>query len=324
MTVRTGAVDRWFVNRQPRPEAPVALLCLPYGGAGPSAFREWPAAFGAGVDVAALALPGRENRYHEPPDFALAEVADAVARRAGARSFALYGHSMGGRIAVEVVHELHRRGGPLPVRLFLGGTRAPDLPDPFAGLSTASDAEVLDALYPLGGVPAEVLAEPELRELLLPVIRADLRWLDGNPPSRRPVPVPLSVFAGVDDPVAGPGTMLGWLGYVGAGFALRTEPGDHFFLHSGLHRLVAAIGAELAGSGRPQAWPADDELHLWLAAGADPGAALRRVVDRYPGGPSDVDTVGAAVSVGGTVAVVLTRGHEAVAVPRLTMWTVSA
>ncbi|HET8641012.1 MAG TPA: alpha/beta fold hydrolase, partial [Pseudonocardiaceae bacterium] len=115
----------WFVSSAPRPDAAVALFCLPYAGAGPSAFHQWPKLLGPDVDVAAVALPGREGRFAEPPDWDVTELAGAVTARANSRRYALYGHSMGAKMAVEIVRELRHRGDPLPVLVAIGGSRAP-------------------------------------------------------------------------------------------------------------------------------------------------------------------------------------------------------
>ncbi|WP_431906344.1 thioesterase II family protein, partial [Micromonospora carbonacea] len=114
----------WFVSAGSRPQAPVRLFCLPYAGAGASAFRHWQGAFGADVEVLPVQLPGRENRISEDPRFTVADVAAAIAGRAD-RPYAIYGHSMGGRVGFEVVRALARTGGPLPLRLYVGGGRAP-------------------------------------------------------------------------------------------------------------------------------------------------------------------------------------------------------
>lgn len=290
MTAGLGQVERWFAAPASRTRAPAILFCLPYAGAGASAFHGWAAALGPDVDVRPVVLPGREGRIAEPPGFEVAELARVLAAAAD-RPYAIYGHSMGGRLGFEVARELRRAGGPLPLRLYLGGCRPPDpvppglglaghsfgvpgtpLADPLAGLSRATEGELVARLRRLGGLPEEVVAEPELLELLLPAIRADFAWLDGyRYQPEPPLPVPIAAFAGADDPVAAPFDMLAWAAHTTARFWLRTEPGDHFFLHRRRDGLAAVIRADLLaacsgtaaeGALRP---PDADEVHLWHA-----------------------------------------------------------
>ena len=103
----------WFLTFRAEPAAPVVLFCLPPAGAGASCYRQWPAALGPEVEVRAVQLPGRENRLAEEPRIDVAGLAAAVAEAAD-RPYALFGHSMGGRLAYEVIRELRRTGGPLP------------------------------------------------------------------------------------------------------------------------------------------------------------------------------------------------------------------
>jgi surfactin synthase thioesterase subunit len=43
---------------------------------------------------------------------------------------ALFGHSLGALLAIELARELRRRRGPLPVHLFVSGRHAPQVADP--------------------------------------------------------------------------------------------------------------------------------------------------------------------------------------------------
>jgi len=243
--------DWWLSRAEPRPEAEIELFCLPYAGAGASAYRGWVAAFGPRVEVTALRLPGRENRIRERPEVdpvAVASVIDAAATR----PYALFGHSMGARLGFEVISELRRTGRPLPVRLYPSGSLPPDQRSSSAldGLSVLPDEELVARLSAAGGVPEAVLAEPELVEMLLPVLRADLTWVDDYAyVPDEPLPVPMVAFAGAADPVAPPSRMTGWAAHTSAGFALHTLPGGHFFLHDHTGTIASTIEADLFAQG---------------------------------------------------------------------------
>ncbi|MFG2109619.1 thioesterase domain-containing protein [Micromonospora chersina] len=240
----------WFVSAGSRPQAPVRLFCLPYAGAGASAFRRWQEGIGPDVEVLPVQLPGRENRINEDPRFDVAEVAGAIAARAD-RPYALYGHSMGGRLGFEVVRELRRTGRPLPLRLYVGGARAPHVTAPglFDGLSRADDEELLRRLADGGGLPAELFAHPELVELLLPLLRADFGRVDGyRYVPGEPLPVPIVAFSGRDDRAVTREQNAAWAEHTAAGFTLHELAGGHFFLHDQLPELLALIRADLTGA----------------------------------------------------------------------------
>jgi surfactin synthase thioesterase subunit len=230
------------------------LLCLPHAGSGASAYRRWPAALGPAVEVGALQLPGRGSRIQEPPIVNPDDVAEAVWRAAD-RPYALFGHSMGGRLCYEVAWRLCERGGPLPVRLYLSACRPPDAAGlgPYEELVDRDDAELLRGAAHAGGIPPEILASPEMCELILPALRADLTWLAGlayRP--RPPLPVPLVGFAGADDAVVPPAAMAGWARH-GTQFRQHVLPGDHFYVLSELGALARLIGADLSAAARIEA-----------------------------------------------------------------------
>ncbi|MET7751667.1 thioesterase domain-containing protein [Micromonospora sp. NPDC005367] len=237
----------WFVSAGGRGVAPVQLFCLPYAGAGASAFRRWQAGLGAGVEVLPVQLPGRENRITEDPRFQVVDVARAIAERVTG-PYAVYGHSMGGRLGFEVVRELSREGRPLPIRLYVGGARAPHVTAPslFDGLSTVDDDELLRRLGQGGGLPAEVLEHPELVELLLPLLRADFGRVDSyRYQPGDPLPVPIVAYNGRHDRAVTREHSEAWSRHSAVGFTLHEIAGGHFFLHDALDELLAAIRADL-------------------------------------------------------------------------------
>jgi surfactin synthase thioesterase subunit len=223
------------------------LFCLPYAGSGASAYRLWRNAFGPGIEVRPVTLPGRESRMSEPPVVDPAEIAQTIAAAADL-PYAIYGHSMGARLGFEVVRALRDRGAPLPKRLYVGASRPPDtrgdgLFDNIAGLPEPQFLEVIRAG---GGVPEEVLAEPELMAVVLPALRADLAWLDRYAfTPGEPLPVPVTTFAGTMDPAVTPQEVAGWARHTSAGWRGHEVLGGHFFLHTHLPELVRVIRGDL-------------------------------------------------------------------------------
>jgi surfactin synthase thioesterase subunit len=243
----TASPDPWFSVPDPRPGADVRLFCLPYAGGAASVYRAWPKAFGPRVEVVAVQLPGREQRIRERPAVEPEQVASAIARMAD-RPYAIFGHSMGARLGFDVIRILRATGRPLPVRFYPSGATPPHVPStgPLAGLSTMDVEEFGARLVAAGGVRAEVVAERELFELFLPMLRTDFAWVDGYTyTDGPPLPVPIVAFAGASDPVALASLLPGWREHTTESFTTHTLPGDHFFLHDRLPEMSALIEADL-------------------------------------------------------------------------------
>lgn len=248
-----GRRTAWFARPDSRAGARRLLFCLPHAGAGAGAFRAWSAAMPRTVEVVPVQLPGREQRLGEPHDLDPDRVARAVAARAD-RPYALYGHSLGARLGFEVIRTLRRRGGRQPELFYAAAARPPDVPDPLAARTGLTDDDLLALLDKRISAPSALRDEPELRELLLPVLRADLEWL--HTWRHRPEPpldVPVVALAGAADRECTPAEMAGWSRHTTAYLGCRTVPGDHFFLLTAADHLAAMVAADLIGPAQPAA-----------------------------------------------------------------------
>ena len=227
------------------------LFCLPYSGAGGSAFRELERALPSAIDVAAVRLPGREQRFAEPPGLDLDDIAAAIAARAD-RPYAIFGHSLGARLGFEVIRLLRRRGGLLPLRLYVAAARPPDAVNPIASAVELDDTRLVEVLIERIDAPSELRDNPEFRDLMLPLLRSDLGWLHRNAyQPGPPLEVPIVALAGAADSVCGGAEMLGWRTHTSASFALHTVPGGHFFPQTQAGRVAGLLSADLlAGAPR--------------------------------------------------------------------------
>lgn len=231
------------------------LFCFPYAGGAAAVYHAWPASFPAGIEVCAVRLPGRENRFSEP---AFVRAADLVTEAADALAplfdvpFALFGHSMGALAAFELARELRRRGAPGPVRLLVSGARAPQRPNPHPPIRHLPDREFLDEVRRrYDGIPGPVLENPELLELLLPSLRADFTLFETyvHAPAP-PLSCPLSCFGGHDDGRVSSDDLEGWRQQTRGAFSLRMFEGGHFFLQSAEAQVRRAVAEELALAAR--------------------------------------------------------------------------
>lgn len=237
----------WFRNFTSHRESNYLIFCLPHSGAGSSVFQSWGQALPPGLEIAAVRLPGREQRHGEPPDLHPEEIAAAIAARTD-RPYVIFGHSMGARLGFEVIRVLRRLGAPPPLCFYPAAARPPDVEDPIARVAEYDDDRCVSALIELLDAPVLLRDEPELRELYLPILRSDLRWLRefGYQP-QPPLDVPIVAMAGEADSQNGPDTMLGWSRHTSATFRLHTLPGGHFFPQVAAAQVIGLIADHLAG-----------------------------------------------------------------------------
>lgn len=246
-TLATEAAP-WLVCPKPNPRAGLRLFCFPYAGGGTLIYRAWPAALERVAELQLVQLPGRERRLAEAPYTSVgalvSELSEAVADYLDA-PFAFFGHSMGAVLSFELARRLRREYGVEPRHLFVSGRAAPQLPRREPCTFDLPEPEFVQELINLNGTPREVLENPELRQLLLPVLRADFSVCqtyeyDPGPP----LGCPVTALGGIGDRVTRE-DLEGWREQTASRFMLRMLPGDHFFLHSAQATLLEVVAREL-------------------------------------------------------------------------------
>ncbi|MGR4879950.1 thioesterase II family protein [Streptomyces sp. LARHCF249] len=247
----------WLVAYGPDPDAETRVITFPHAGGSASFFRHWAQHLGPGFALQSVQYPGRENRLAEPlvPSMGqLAQgVAEALADGSGdARETVFFGHSMGAAVAYETLRLLEARGSSPVTRLCVSGRELRAVAEPAAhGVPGARDDEQLMAsMTRLGGTRSAVLDDPDLREMVLGIVRNDYLLIDTYRPDPGAAPLRAEVLAltGDRDPQVDLGRIDAWASVTTGAYARHVFPGGHFYLtdHApGLLRLVT--GGQAAG-----------------------------------------------------------------------------
>ncbi len=242
-TVSSGSGDTVPVELSPyltvRPEegARLRLFCLHHAGGAASWFRGWQAQLGSDVEVLPVQLPGRERRVHEPRfremDLLVRELdraLDPYLSQAGTQPYALYGHSMGALIAYRLARHRAAEGRSTPVTLLAGAHPAPHRPQRLREVPDVSEGELVEWLVGIGGLSRQLLCHPEWLRWALSLIRDDLALcVSHRPEDVDPLPCPLHVFTGRDDPLVTPEDAGAWAELTSASCDVHQIPGGHFF-----------------------------------------------------------------------------------------------
>lgn len=91
----------------------ITLFCLPFAGGGASAYNQWAKKMQGKVTVCPVQLPGREEQIMEKPYIDMSVMLDDLeeaVRKVVYGPYALWGHSMGGKIAYELEKRLEAAG----------------------------------------------------------------------------------------------------------------------------------------------------------------------------------------------------------------------
>jgi pyochelin biosynthetic protein PchC len=205
------------------------------------------------VELAAVCYPGREDRIRDPLPERMEDLAAPLAAACASLPdlpTVFFGHSMGASVAYETALQLEDGYGITLAALCVsarsapgGGRRRELLPD--------DDDELGRELIRIGGTEFSVLLNSELRELVLPAIRADylLASRYDAQASVRPVSAPLVAYYGLADESVNERSVAAWAALTRARFSLRAMPGGHFYLSDHTAGLVHDLMAEVSPAG---------------------------------------------------------------------------
>ncbi|MFA1550263.1 thioesterase II family protein [Actinomadura chokoriensis] len=233
---------RWFWSPEPRAYSRIGLVCLPGLGGDAAMFGSWPEALPPGVRLWGVRLPGHGSRMAEDPvddpDVLVGQLADAVLS-IPEPDIVLFGYSMGAVLAFELARALETAGGT-PTALVVAGRGAPDADVP--PVQVRNRSELVAFLRRLGGVPAEVLEDDRLLDLVLPAIEADLRlseqyaFVEGELLS-----CPVLAVAGRADRLWPPDQVGDWERHTSGPFAFQVVAGGHDFIHTNPKVLISVL-----------------------------------------------------------------------------------
>jgi surfactin synthase thioesterase subunit len=244
----------WLAQRDIDPDTTrVRLFCLPHAGSGAAAFYRWKRTL-ATLDICPVLLPGREMRLAEPSLEDAAELVDELLEALAPYldvPFAIFGHSMGALLAYEWALRLEDAGLRRPLCLFVSGRDAAHLPFGHRELHRLDDAQFVAELKRRYGGSSELLEDAELRKVFLPILRADIRLVEGyRHGAEELLECPVMAFAGQDDTSVSDAGLKGWGDLTRGEFAARRFEGDHSY-HVGVGQgmLLQAVEERLARGG---------------------------------------------------------------------------
>lgn len=242
--------DRWVSCSKPNSQSRIRLFCFPYAGAGSSLFNTWSNGLLPDIELYLVNLPGRDSRIQETPYRQLKPLIEPLTQGLLPhldKPFAFLGHSMGSLISFEVARELRRRGGTQLLHLFVSGRQPPHVPDIHPNFHRLPEKEFLNTTQQFyGALPEIILQDPELVNLFLSMMRADITMIETYEYEQEaPLDCPITAYGGLQDASVDEQSLAAWKEQTTVDFKLKMFPGEHFFIQTARLAVLQHLNMEL-------------------------------------------------------------------------------
>jgi surfactin synthase thioesterase subunit len=224
---------------------------VPYAGASAFVYYKWKPFLNNKIKLHPVELSGRGTRRKSRlyDDFASAteDIYRQIKDKISDNRYALFGHSMGCWLVYELYYRILEDNKKTPSHIFLSGRRAPHhvVKDEVIFHNLPLE-EFKEKVVELGGMPPELLSDPKMMNLFLPVIISDFKITEKSTykSKKEKIDCPIHVFSGRGDNVSAE-ELSSWEDYSNIGCNIHEFDGDHFFPFKNPEDVVKVINSVL-------------------------------------------------------------------------------
>ncbi|WP_339224138.1 alpha/beta fold hydrolase [Paenibacillus sp. FSL H8-0332] len=257
-------VKPWFFFKRniEKSEIRLRLFLFPPAGGDVSTFLHWEEQMPRDVETCLIRLPGRGARITEPAIDNVDILTDLLLQEMKEYTdvpYVLFGHSMGGLVSYELTQKIYKQGLNLPEYVIISSMKAPNYMNKFTESLTEdgndklylkSNAEFMDTIISLGGIPDAFSENREFLELILPTFRKDMKMCETyNPETAQAVPVSFDIYGGNRDSIATKKELEGWKKYTTQKYVLTLFQGNHFYFMDNPNMLLFHLRNKLMDIG---------------------------------------------------------------------------
>ena len=239
--------NKWVVKPKPLHQADIKLLCFSYAGGGISVFCGWRNQLLQNVELNIVQPPGRGTHFSQSPIDNMAALIEALLPMVSGilqGNYAVYGHSLGSRVAFELVRNAMAKGFPAPLHFFASGSLSPSRAYVDDKMVELGDDAFIQKLKRINGTPDEVLENRQFMRLFLPTLRADFKLAATYCCTEKfTIPTDVTVLSGRDDAI--PIEQLQQWGNFFRDCEIVMCDGGHFFIDTHPEQVLAVVNRKL-------------------------------------------------------------------------------
>ncbi|MFY0631881.1 MAG: thioesterase [Flavobacteriaceae bacterium] len=212
------------------------LFCLHFGGGNQFSLLKLKKSISPSVNVVFLEVPGRGKRLREPlltnlDSMALDIYKQVKSHLKNDEDYILFGHSLGGMLIFLVSRLLRDNYDKMPIHLIPSGVKAPKFNnDGKIIFHQLTESNFKKELFNLGGIPKEVMADKELLDFFLPILKADFTAIETYKyVESEPMDIPITALSGLEENISVE-DLKKWNNETTKEVEIMQFKGDHFFV----------------------------------------------------------------------------------------------
>lgn len=217
-------------------------------------YNVWKKHLHPSIELYPIELAGRGRRFSEcfysSFEEAVEDIYCFIKEKLDDAEYALFGHSMGSMLEVELLHRLKQSEHRVPLHAFFSGRYPPHIKKEEKVIYTLPDEEFKNEIFKLGGTSKELMESEELLELFIPILKADYRIIDGYSYNHdgEMFDCGITVFNGREDTEIEQGDLSQWRAYTEKTCRIYEFQGGHFFINDHSKSIIEIINSTLACS----------------------------------------------------------------------------
>ncbi|PEY73217.1 thioesterase II family protein [Bacillus thuringiensis] len=226
------------------------LFCLPHAGASANSYIGFKQFLPNYVEVIPIELAGRGKRFgetlYDDVDQAVNDIYKEINKHLNGIPYFIFGHSMGGILAYELTHKIYLSNLPKPEFVIFSGVNPPHRKIEHRR-HLLSDESLKKEILLMGGTPNELIANNELFNIFLPIVRADLKIVEKyiHQNNRKIFNCDIIVLNGISDILTSNEEINEWENYTSENFTIVHFTGDHFFVQDCMREIADVILTKL-------------------------------------------------------------------------------
>lgn len=218
------------------------LYTIPYAGGFSFTYQKWRKFLDKGIELHPIEYPGRGRRFKESMCQTIEQMADNVMNQivTEEEEYALFGHSMGAYVLLELYSRIYRSNKSLPKHVIISAMNPPHLYNP-KGYHLLDNDQFQTKMCEMGGIPPTITQDAEFSEYMFSLLMNDFKAVeDYKTTDDMPlISCDISLFSSESD--ISYDNMMQWNQYSSMSCSYYEFEGSHFFINEYVFETVSTI-----------------------------------------------------------------------------------